>query len=203
MGERIRKNNIRSYRSAYPKNLVNSDGRIYIAHLLRGVMEYSGTNQTFSASDDRNHALVAYDTSSNFLWVKQYGSTSTAGSGRRDLKANLSSVYFTTYFDKEYINNTDTLDTGNYLIQADTSGSISNYLYIKSDNPLNLGSYSGIKFDIDASSGSVYLAFPFNDSIEILSRKEISNTNTSNKSSFCLLKLDKQLDSIVWCKCRG
>jgi gliding motility-associated-like protein len=179
-----------------------SDGKIYISHHLRGVMEYSGTNQTFIAADDRNQALVAYDTSSNFLWVKQYGSTSATGAGRRDLKANLSSVYFTTYFDKDYINGTDTLAIGNYLIQTDTSGSISNYVYVKSDNPLNMGTYSGIKFDIDAISGSVYLAFPFNDSIEILSRKEISNTNTSNKSSFCLLKLNKHLDSIIWFKCQ-
>jgi len=178
-----------------------SEGRLYVAHLLRGVMEYSGTTQTFIAVDNRNQGILAYDTSSNFLWVKQYGSVSTAGSGRRDFKAVRSALYFTAHFDKEYIYNSDTLDPGFYLIQLDTMGMLANYVYIKYATAAISG-YSGIKFEIDPLSGSVYMGFPFQDSIEILSRKEISKTNKGNPLSFCLLKINRQMDSVEWCNCQ-
>ncbi|MCZ2131444.1 MAG: hypothetical protein LC109_14415, partial [Bacteroidia bacterium] len=178
-----------------------SGGRIYIYHTLRGIMEYTGSNQTCSATDSWNYGLAAYDSNGSFLWVKQYGSIVGSATARRDLKATLSSIYFTAYFDKEYIHNSDTLPKGYYLIQLDTAGRLANYIYIKYATR-NISSYSGIKFDVDTFSGSVYMGLPFHDSIEILSHKEISKTNFTNPLSFCLLKLNKQMDSLVWCKCQ-
>jgi gliding motility-associated-like protein len=181
--------------------IVHLNERVYISHIIRGEYEYQGSNQNITAIHDRSISIATYDTSGQFVWVKQLGSGSLFGNGRRDFKVGKNSLFVVAHLDIELIVNSDTIPTGHNIIKLDTSGSVIDHLNINYAKP-DISSLSGIKIEVDSSSESVYVAFPFQDSIEVLSRKEYSKTNILSNYSFCLFKIKNQMKEIDWCRCQ-
>jgi hypothetical protein len=128
--------------------LVYLNGRIYISHIIRGQFEYEGSSQNITTIHDRSISIASYDTSGQFVWVKQIGSAPNTGNVRRGFRANNHSIFVAAYLNKEIFFNQDTVLIGHNIIKLDTSGSIIDYIHIKYATP-DISGFSGIQFDID------------------------------------------------------